>query len=78
MSVQIINDDRPMVVTEPKSFEDGGDSDDLVHVACECSEELSLCGVDLTSEAGDFTDDEMCVVCKDLEPQPCPRCGGKP
>jgi hypothetical protein len=73
-----LTDDSPIVVTEPLSFEDGGDSDDLVHVACDCSEEIALCGTELTFGVDEWTDDELCVVCKDLEPLPCPRCGEKP
>lgn len=72
-----LTEENPVIVTEP-TFEEGGDSDDLVHVACECSEDISLCGCQLTSEAGEFTEDELCVVCKDLEPLPCPRCGQIP
>lgn len=72
-----LTDDSPIVVTDP-TFEEGGDEDNLVHVACECSDDLALCGAELTMDAGDFTDDEVCVVCHDLEPLPCPRCGMAP
>lgn len=72
-----LTDDSPIVVTEP-TFEEGGDFDDLVHICCECSEDLALCGGELGAEAVDFADDEMCVVCLDLEKQPCPRCGQMP
>lgn len=74
-----LTDDSPMVVTEPDV--DGGDGDwddDLIHVSCECSVTLALCGGELNGEPLDEApDDEMCVVCLDLEHQPCPRCGSE-
>lgn len=54
-----------------------GTTSDLVHVVCSCKPETALCGEHVPGpfitdvEAGD-----VCVVCNDLEPLPCPRCEG--
>lgn len=50
--------------------------DDLVHVACDCDPDTALCGTDVTGQGWDDDDVETtCVVCRDLEYQPCARCG---
>jgi hypothetical protein len=54
---------------------DTGDSD-LTHSYCECAPETALCGAVLTLIDYEMTeDDTLCVVCTDLEPLPCERCG---
>lgn len=50
--------------------------DDLVHVHCPCTPEWTLCGVEtgdgpVMSDATEVT----CVVCADLDDEPCARCG---
>jgi hypothetical protein len=55
---------------------DGGD--DLSHAACPCFPDVALCGVDVSgwewAEDGQQPENP-CVVCVDLDEQPCPRCG---
>lgn len=51
------------------------DSDDLVHIVCDCNNTLTLCGVEAEIDAGDWDESEECVVCVDLSKQPCERCG---
>ncbi|MFI6249004.1 hypothetical protein [Streptomyces sp. NPDC051016] len=51
------------------------DAADETHVVC-CNRDLALCGSDVTELP--WVGDEVeatCVVCRDLEGQPCPRCG---
>lgn len=64
--------------TTPDARPSSADRDgDLDHVTCRCSEDLSLCGIDMTGAP--WVDDEddglICVVCADLSPVPCPKCG---
>lgn len=44
------------------------------HVYCECSPERTLCGL---ADDMEFIEDlePTCVVCLELEPMPCERCG---
>jgi hypothetical protein len=51
---------------------------DTVHWWC-CNPHIGLCGTDLTNtpEVDDDTD-VTCVVCLDLDHQPCPHCGYDP
>lgn len=45
-----------------------------IHMVCECNEDVALCGKDLTGRP--FADGSVeCVVCADLDRQPCPLCG---
>lgn len=58
--------------------DDGEEGDDLIHTSCDCSPNTSLCGIvfetfDGWAENVDTEDD--CVVCVDLVPLPCVRCG---
>lgn len=47
---------------------------DLTHVACDCSPDTALCGVNVSD--CEWTDGEAgCVVCADLQYVPCPQCG---
>lgn len=49
---------------------------DLTHFCCECEPETALCGATLTLLYYEMTDDDtLCVVCEDLDPLPCERCG---
>jgi hypothetical protein len=43
---------------------------DLNHIYC-CSPDVSLCGLDISQHPEVDTDDDMCVVCEDLEDGPC-------
>lgn len=65
--------------TDPVVIADSSDTEfreSMTHVYCYCDENLALCGTDITGwqEAEDDEDTE-CVVCLDLEDQPCERCG---
>lgn len=50
-------------------------ADDLCHVYC-CDPTTAWCGTDVSDapEVDESTDLD-CVVCADLEDQPCPTCG---
>lgn len=49
---------------------------DLSHTVCECDENAALCGLDVTEFPWDDDEDSPeCVVCEDLDDQPCERCG---
>lgn len=47
------------------------------HVCCKCSPDIALCGEDMTGEPwSDWNGHRTsCVVCDDLELQPCGKCG---
>lgn len=47
----------------------------VVHVFCDCSPHVTLCGLDEEMPFVETEEDPGCVVCDDLEPQPCGRCG---
>lgn len=50
-------------------------SDDLTHVHC-CEPYRALCGADLHEAVIVEPEEETtCVVCADLDEQPCPKCG---
>lgn len=55
------------------------DDDNLIHLICACDPDRGLCGVNLAGApvvaAGDCPDEPRCVVCVDLGPLPCERCG---
>lgn len=60
------------VTTRPKS------DDDLSHIFCDCSPEVSLCGLDISDQptAEELGDDELlCVVCDYEEEYVCQFCG---
>lgn len=48
---------------------------DITHLYC-CNPDVALCGTDV-SDVPELADDAeiTCVVCADLEEQPCPTCG---
>ena len=56
------------------------DQPELQHYFCDCDPVLALCGADLTGHHVCPDDDSCrcvpCVVCHDLAPLPCERCGG--
>jgi hypothetical protein len=47
-----------------------GTSIDLTHVYC-CNPDLALCGEDVSDTPEVDEDGQLCVVCDDLEEQPC-------
>lgn len=49
---------------------------DLDHLYC-CNSDLSLCGLDIADldELEEFPEDDLCIVCRELEEKPCERCG---
>ena len=56
------------------------DLPDIIHTVCTfCSPDIALCGEDMSGDeyvdAAQDNDDDECVVCLDLEPLPCGRCG---
>lgn len=58
------------------SRSDVGDDEDFNHVACPCSEDVAFCGADMSGDEWVSDDSPThCVVCADLEPFPCERCG---
>lgn len=54
-----------------------GADDDIVHLYCQCDEDLGLCGLDLSDmrEVPVMEDQVVCVVCADLAEMACARCG---
>jgi hypothetical protein len=48
------------------------------HIYC-CSPEVSLCGLDISQHPVIDEDENLCVVCEDLEDGPCtcPQSAGK-
>lgn len=63
------------VVEELGITEDG---DDLDHIIC-CEELIAMCGADLSTSTyasrDEINDPDLCVVCRDMEANPCPKCG---
>ena len=58
--------------------QDTDDESDLIHVVCECNDNVAFCGedmseVDYVDDTGDTPRD--CIVCVHLEVMPCERCG---
>lgn len=53
------------------------DHPDLGHYVCDCSDDISLCGVELDEDAPWVDDDDEidCVVCRDISV--CSRCGAR-
>lgn len=60
-----------VLTTAPAPTRTGGTAD-LNHVFC-CEPDIALCGADVSDD--DIVDEADCVVCLDLEEQPCPTCG---
>ncbi|MFF9310137.1 hypothetical protein ACF1BS_04420 [Streptomyces sp. NPDC014748] len=53
------------------------DSDDsLTHAVCACNDDVALCGADVAGLSWATEEEDVdCVVCLDLAPRPCARCG---
>lgn len=52
----------------------GGAANELDHLYC-CDPDTALCGTDISDSPELFDDgDTTCVVCDDLEDQPCHLC----
>lgn len=49
--------------------------DELHHYYCECDPNIALCGSDLTDTPEVQTEENACLVCKDMDNYDCPRCG---
>lgn len=49
--------------------------DDLDHTYCECDPDVALCGADVSDAPVIVEPLNPCVVCEDLDPLPCERCG---
>lgn len=67
-----------MTITDPvEAPAPTATDDDLTHMFCPCSPDWSLCGQDVSDveAVSEWADEDECVVCLDLEWQPCPRCG---
>lgn len=47
-----------------------GASLELDHIYC-CSPDVSLCGLDISRHPVIDVDEHLCVVCEDLEDEPC-------
>lgn len=63
----------PTLAPEPVGSRDT--PDDETHVVC-CNTEIALCGSDVAGTPWVGQGQETtCVVCRDLEGKPCPRCG---
>lgn len=67
----------PGVLQSELAAEDSGSGDDLVHVVCECDDNVALCGakvLDAHWVLDGYDDSRDCVVCLDLEDQGCEGC----
>lgn len=64
--------EAPLVTTDGPN----GTDDDLDHLFC-CDENVAMCGADISDD--EIVEDGSllfpCVVCKDMEYRPCPKCG---
>ena len=61
-------------LTRPAGLSTGwASNDDLYHIYCDCTgPDLALCGRDLTDVSErPQGEDPLCVVCGELEEQPC-------
>lgn len=63
------------VIEQTNSTSPSVDTPDIEHIVCECSPDLALCGIDCSDMPWAEREHQPCVVCSDLEPLPCPRCG---
>lgn len=54
-----------------------GDGDGLTHTVCWCDVDEALCGADVAGlpALDEWDDEDLCVVCEDLDRLPCARCG---
>jgi hypothetical protein len=63
-------------VAVPRQGDD--DWDEVNHYFCSCEPDLGLCGADLTGfeePVDDPVEPDDCIVCLELDPLPCARCG---
>lgn len=54
------------------------DDPDVGHYTCQCTDDVSLCGANVTGVPwAHLTNDgiPICVMCADMINKPCPRCG---
>lgn len=58
-----------MIATAPQPSTTGTDTD-LTHLYC-CDPDIAICGEDLSGTPEVDEDGQLCVVCEDLEFQPC-------
>ncbi|MFF8406951.1 hypothetical protein ACF06P_35660 [Streptomyces sp. NPDC015684] len=64
------------MTTAPAPVSPATDTSDLTHVACECTPDIALGGTDVSDVPwNDEREETTCVVCRDLEDQPCAQCG---
>lgn len=49
---------------------------DIMHLVCDCNDDIALCGTDVSGEPWNHdSDPDLCVVCADLDVLDCQRCG---
>ncbi|MFI7678531.1 hypothetical protein [Actinophytocola sp. NPDC049390] len=61
--------------TLPEQMTETDWDEGLVHVFCDCDENVSMCGAPLTGPIIDHPTDDDCPLCVLIEDDPCPRCG---
>lgn len=71
-----------MLVEERLSRSDGDSDDDgLDHITCDCSDDMALCGKDLSEQDWIVNDEDgkWCIVCLELDKKlaVCPECQKK-
>lgn len=63
-------------LTELDSKKSDVDDSTLDHIFCDCNPNIALCGTDIsTLDFNTVIEEDLCVVCKDLEDKSCDRCG---
>lgn len=48
---------------------------DMTHLFCDCNEDVSFCGLDISALPCDEDINEYCIVCAEMSEKPCERCG---
>lgn len=72
MDLPRVEDDRVILEEESKD-------DKIQHIACECFDKISFCGIFLNTERYAWVETESSKLCKECEEiDVCPRCGGEP
>jgi hypothetical protein len=71
-----------VVLPVPAPVEAASDAD-VVHLVCECSDEVALCGIEVPHGDGwqlraDQGPDELCGFCARADELPCVYCGQVP
>lgn len=66
-----------MTTLAPEQAAPGQDSDDsLTHAVCPCNDDVALCGADVAGFSWATEEEDVdCIVCLDLAPRLCVRCG---